>query len=173
MVHGSLGHLPFMLGNLALHFSLSSSKLCTTEEKERDQTVLKQYKLQTTDFYLLNEQILKAFHHNFYDNWLQLSLNFTYICKIVMENLGNQSSSYMHAPIYWLLDNLIHSNSTSTHGISPTNYWIPERIFWVDFITRLLIHNAIFATENFLSSSFYELSESPISFYGLYGLISG
>lgn len=90
-----------------------------------------------------------------------------------MENLGIQSSSYMHAPIYWLLDNLIYSHFTSTHGISPTNYWIPERFFWVDFITRLLIHNAIFATENFLSSSFYELSESPISFYGLYGLISG
>lgn len=60
MVHGSLGHLPFMLGNLALHFSLSSSKLCTTTEKERDQTVLKQYKLQTTDFYLLNEQKLQS-----------------------------------------------------------------------------------------------------------------
>ena len=31
MAQGSLGHLPFMLGYLALHFSFSSSNDCTTE----------------------------------------------------------------------------------------------------------------------------------------------
>lgn len=119
------------------------------------------------------KKIFKAFHHNFYDKWLQLSLNFTYICKIVMENLGIQSSSYMHAPIYigfgtiWFIAILLQ------HMEFPHKLLDSRMIFWVDFITRLLIHNAIFATENFLSSSFYELSESPISFYGLYGLISG
>lgn len=46
-------------------------------------------------------------------------------------------------------------------------------IFWVDFIIRFLIYNVIFVIENFLSFSFYELSESLIFFYGFYGLIFG
>lgn len=125
-------------------------------------------------------KIFGTFKHSFYDKWLQTFLSFTNIYTCISDCYGeiwgvNLATMHLYIGFWtiWFIAILIQHME---RGIAPTNYWIPKRFFGVYFffnITSLLIQNAIFATKNSLSSSFCKLSESPISFYGLYGLISG